>query len=180
MIETERLVLRPLVENDCPTIVRELNNFAVCKNLSRVPYPYHLSDAADFLQFVQGLDERSLTCAIALNSNSKELIGIVSYEFSSSQENAELGYWLSENHWRKGIMSEAVMPVVNHAFTISKLETLISCFHNDNPNSGRVLKKVGFREQAQCISFSKAQGKDVPVTNLQLTREKWKETHPSP
>ena len=173
MIKTDRLLLRPLAESDCPAIVAELNNFAICKNLARVPFPYHLSDAAEFLTFARSLDQRSLVCAITLNPNPDTLIGIVSYEYSPEKSDAELGYWLSENYWRKGIMSEAVNAIVDHAFTISKLETLVSCYHNDNPNSGRILKRIGFRLRDQSTNFSKAQGTIVPVTNMRFTREMW-------
>ncbi len=173
MIETERLVLRPLRESDVEAIVTELNNYNIARNTARIPQPYHKDDAIEFLHFTKTLDRRSLVCAISPKSTPQEFWGIISYEFSVQKNDAELGYWLSEAQWGKGIMSEAAHAVVAHAFTTSKLEKLIACFHNDNPVSGRILRNLGFVEIGHCISFSKAQGKEVPVTNLHLTFATW-------
>lgn len=173
MIETARLRLRPLHQNDVETFVRELNNFEITRNLSRVPFPYLASDATDFIKFAGTVDGRSLICAIAPKASPDQLIGVISYEFSVEKNNAELGYWLAEAHWGKGLMSEAAEVIAQHAFTISKTETLIACHHNDNPVSGRILTKLGFVEVAHSTSFSKAQGKAVAVTNLSLSRNLW-------
>jgi RimJ/RimL family protein N-acetyltransferase len=173
MIETTRLRLRPLRQDDCTIIVGELNNFKISRNLARVPYPYHYDDAVDFLGFVKTLDQRSLVSGIEIKFKPGQLIGAISYEYDAAKNNADFGYWLSEAQWGKGYGKEAARAVVRHAFTVSKLETLISCYHDDNPNSGRILRGVGFEEVAQCTSFSKAQGMDVPVTNMRLTRANW-------
>jgi RimJ/RimL family protein N-acetyltransferase len=173
MIETTRLRLRPLREADAPTIVEELNNFAISRHLARVPFPHHLDDAIDFLRFVATLDERSCMCAVELKSQPDHMIGIISYEFSAEKNDAEFGYWLAELHWRHGIMKEAANAMVRHAFTVSKLETLVSGFHNDNPVSGRILFGLGFEETHQTMNFAKAQGVEVPITKMRLTREKW-------
>ncbi len=173
MIETSRLLLRSLLESDVETIVAELNNYNIARNTARIPQPYHKDDAIEFLQFVEILDSNSKVCAISPKSNPDKLWGVVSYEFSAQKNDAELGYWLSQAQWGKGYMSEAVSAIVEHAFTVSALDKLIACFHNDNPVSGRILKNVGFEEVGHCSSFSKAQGKEVAVTNLALTRATW-------
>jgi RimJ/RimL family protein N-acetyltransferase len=177
MIETSRLILRDIHLSDVDTIVRELNNFNIARNTARIPFPYHRDDALDFINFIRTLDNRSLTCAITDKSNPAQMLGIVSYEFSIQQNDAELGYWLAESHWRKGIMTEAVAAIVDHAFNTAKLEKLVSCYHNDNPVSGRILRGIGFVEVEHCTSFSKAQGKDVAVTNLKLSAAEYKKGH---
>ena len=177
MIETPRLILRDVDLNDVDTIVPELNNFNIARNTARIPQPYHRDDALDFLNFVKTLDERSLVCAISDSSNPSQLLGIVSYEFSVEQNDAELGYWLSESYWGKGLMTEAVGAMVHHAFNTTKLEQLVSCYHNDNPVSGRILRRVGFVEVGQSTSFSKAQGREVAVTNLKLSATDYKKGH---
>ena len=173
MIETKRLLLRPLEERDLYRLVTELNNFNIARNTSRIAHPYLMSDAREFFEFVQALDQNSLVCAIAIKTEPTQLVGIISYEYKASKNDAELGYWLSEAEWGKGLMSEAASAVVRHGFTVSKLEKIIACYHNDNPISGRILRKLGFEDIGQCASYSKAQGKDVTVTELQLRRERW-------
>lgn len=173
MIETTRLHLRPLLENDLNTLVTELNNFNITRNTARIPYPYTIEDAAAYLAYGCSLNSQSLGLAITIATEPAKIIGGISYLFSVEKNDAELGYWLSEAQWGKGLMSEATTAMVNHAFTVSNIEKLAACYHNDNPVSARILKKLGFEEGAQCSNFSLAQGKDVAVTNMQLTREMW-------
>jgi RimJ/RimL family protein N-acetyltransferase len=173
VIETERLILRPLAESDISTIVAALDDFNICRNLARVPWPYHRDDALDFLSFVASCDHRSRFSAICIRETPGILIGIISYEWSEAQQNAELGYWLNTPHWGKGLMTEAATAMVHLAFVENRHPTLVSCYHDDNPVSGKILARVGFERIGACNHFSKAQGKEIPVTNMQLTRQRW-------
>ncbi len=173
MIETQRLILRSLREADVSVLVTELNNFNIARNTSRIAHPYREQDAHEFFSFVQNLDEQSLVCAIALKPQPQSLCGVISYEYKADTADAELGYWLSEAKWGEGLMSEAAHAVVTHAFTVSKLEKLVACHHDDNPVSGRILRKLGFQRSGVSTSFSRAQGQHVSVTEFGLTRERW-------
>jgi [ribosomal protein S5]-alanine N-acetyltransferase len=173
MIETKKLLLRQLHESDFPTLVRELNNYNITRNTGRVPYPYSLQDAVDYLQFVKGLSSKSCVRALTRPSSPEKLLGVVAYLFSAEKDDAELGYWLIESEWGKGLMSEAVGAMVGHAFGVTNIEKLIATFQIENPASGRVLQKAGFNEIGQSMNFSKAQGKEVAVTNMTLTKEMW-------
>ena len=175
VIETPRLILRPLRPEDMPVIVDCLSDYAVCRNLARVPFPYHMSDAEAFLDFVATLDERSAVCAITLRDNPAKLIGIISHEYSEAKQNSELGYWLSVPFWGQGYASEAASTLVADAFTQRAAELMVACYFNENPASGKVLRRVGFEEVGSCLAFSKAQGIDVPVSNMQLTRTRFVE-----
>jgi RimJ/RimL family protein N-acetyltransferase len=71
-------------------------------------------------------------------------------------------------------MTEAARAMVELAFTKSNLESLSSCYFNENPASGKVLSHAGFEIISQSTQFSKARGKNVPVTMVELTRENWR------
>ena len=172
-IETRRLLLRPLRDDDAQTLVDELNNFAIACNTAHIPKPYHRSDALEFLDFAKAGNERSRISGVEEKARSGQLIGIISYEWSEAKGDAELGYWLSQSVWGRGFGSEAALRMVEDAFADAGHVTLAACYHNDNPASARILTKVGFEIVGSCTSFSKAQGKDVPVTNMRLTRERW-------
>jgi [ribosomal protein S5]-alanine N-acetyltransferase len=176
MIKTKRLTLRPLQQEDAAPLERELNNFNITRNTGRVPYPYSNQDAVEYLQFVSQQPAQSCIRAITLKD---QLIGVIGYLYSIEKQDAELGYWLSEQHWGKGFMTEAADAMVHRAFTVSNTPKLIACFQNENPVSGRILAKLGFVEIGGCNSFSKARGEDVPVTNTELMREGWLATQKS-
>lgn len=173
ILETPRLLLRHTEMRDAGTFVEELNNFHIVRNTARVPFPYHHDDAVEFLLFANGLDDRSCVAAITLKSEPDELIGVISYEWSNAKQDAELGYWLSERVWGKGFGTEAAAAIVDHAFGVNGHAKLVACFHNDNPASGRILSRLGFKAAGACSNFSKAQRREVAVTNMQMLRSDW-------
>jgi RimJ/RimL family protein N-acetyltransferase len=172
-ITTPSLVLRPFENKDAEAITVQIGDYDVCKNTARVPYPYTAADAQAFLGWVEGLDVRSLCLAITERDGNDRLIGAISYEFVSAKADAELGYWLAKPYWNRGYMKEAAKAMVHHAFTATQLPLIVSCYFNDNPNSGKILRGVGFEDAGQCTVFCKAQGMDVPVANMRLSRERW-------
>jgi RimJ/RimL family protein N-acetyltransferase len=173
IIETARLLLRPLRSNDAPEIAEKINNYEISKNLARVPFPYTLADAEDFLEWAANLDERSDFRVLSLKQQPDVLIGIISYDWAEDKQRAELGYWLVQEQWGKGLMTEAARAMVELAFTHSRLENLSSCFFNENPASGKVLAHAGFEVTGLCSHFSKARGHEVPVTTVALTKSQW-------
>ena len=172
-LNTRRLLLRPLRDDDAPALSQGLNNFKVSRNLTRVKYPYALADAEAFITKQRGFDPRSVICAITFRAAPDEVIGIIAYEYRLGSEGAEFGYWLRECCWHMGLMSEAAASLVHHAFTNGGAETLLSGYHADNPNSGRILQRVGFVETYRGRSFGLAQNCEVPTVKLRLTREDW-------
>ena len=173
IIETKKLRLRPLVDNDAAFIAREIGNFNVSRNLARVPHPYSLDDAIDFLDWIKSYDDWSLVCGVELKSAPNQLIGIISYEHDNAEDTIELGYWYAEKHWGNGYGREAAAAMVHDAFMVKKIERLIASFHNDNPASANILLGLGFIEISQGPYYSKAQSTDVPSTRLHLTRNQW-------
>ena len=84
-----------------------------------------------------------------------------------------MGYWLGVDYWGKGYATEAAAAVVDHAFTISKVQSLPSGYHKDNPASGRVLSKLGFRIVGEEMQESVGSGGTVDTWLLLLTRADW-------
>ena len=173
IIETGRLLLRPLRDDDAITIATLINDYEISKNLARVPFPYTLADAGEFLAWLKTCTMQSRFSAICLKDSGDSLQGIISYEWSEAKQNAELGYWLVKDHWGKGLMSEAARAMVNHAFGVAGVDVIVSCYFDENPASGKVLRNAGFKTVGACLQMSKAQGREVPVTNMRLTRERW-------
>lgn len=176
-LETRRLLLRPLRDDDAPAMARALNNYEVVKNLSLVPFPYRLEHAEQFIGLQKGFDDRSMTSAIAFRAAPDELIGLISYKFEPGEAHAEFGYWLHEACWGMRIMSEAAAALVAHAFSNGNAEELRSGFWN--PVSGRILRRLGFEETHEAPIFSAAQNREVPAMKLRLSRSMWAEQQKS-
>jgi len=153
LLETERLLLRPLKAADISYFVPLLNNFEVSKNLSRVPYPYTEDDACAFVVraaqgWAAGTDH-----PLAVLRKPDVFIGMCGVHPS---QDWEIGYWLGRPFWGSGYATEAARRAVAWAFEALKTEMLKSGWFHDNPASGRVLSKLGFRpageEGRSCVS----------------------------
>ncbi|WP_417309508.1 GNAT family N-acetyltransferase [Devosia sp.] len=138
-INTPRLVLRAPIRGDVPDLVALANNKAIAAKLSRLPSPYTRADGVAFVEiFAQRADQRPY--AITLGDR---MIGVVGLTLSSD-EPAELGYWLGEPYWGKGYMSEAVKALLTAAFETKLFPELQARALADNAGSLRVLEKSGF------------------------------------
>lgn len=173
VLETPRLLLRPLRLEDCDRLVDELNNMAIARNTARIPHPYHRADAFEFLDFAMGDVARSRIAGVEEKSRPGHLIGVISYEWSKAKGDAELGYWYAQSAWGRGLGSEAARAMVDDAFRGAGHDRMVACYHNDNPASARILAKTGFEVVGACSNFSKAQGREVTVTNMALSRARW-------
>ena len=170
-LETRRLLLRPLRDNDAPAMARALNNYEVAKNLSRVPFPYSQNEARQFILRQRGFDPQSKVRAITFRAAPDELLGVVAYEDKAKGETFEFGYWLSESCWGMRIMTEAAQAMVTQAFMSDGVEALTAGYWN--LISGRLLRNLGFVDTYLSSIFSLALNREVPVVRLELTRSKW-------
>lgn len=142
-LELTRCILRPLAESDAPSIARHANNRKIWINLRDVfPHPYALEDAVEFIERT-GMSERSITFAIDVNGAAVGTIGLVLRD-DVDRVSAELGYWLGQEFWGRGIMSEAVKAATAYGITHHQLTRVYAYTFDWNPASARVLEKSGF------------------------------------
>ena len=174
IIETERLMLRPLRESDFGDLVRQLNNLNISRNTARIPYPYTLKDAEEFYVASQTTGPRSLRRMMARKSSDR-VIGAIGYEGGVAEAATELGYWLAEAEWGKGFGGEAARAITDHAFEIAGHDRLVAGYRIGNEASRRILDRLGFRDTARIAMFSKGAGTEVPVMRMELTRQHWAE-----
>ncbi len=86
----------------------------------------------------------------ALNSKSvgaAPLVGAVGLEINEEDEKAELGYWVAETFWGRGVATEAATAMVRFGFEMLCLNKIFASHMVRNPASGRVLEKIGMRQE---------------------------------
>lgn len=172
IIETKSLLLRPLRAGDAAAIAHQINTEEITHNLARVPFPYGLTDAEEFLSWALPQQEKTRFSAICLKDDAETLRGAISYEWLEDYENAELGYWLAVPLWGQGLMSEAVAAMTAHAFAVAKINLMTSTYFAENPASGVVLRKAGFEETGTCKIYCRARDREVDAISMQLAKEK--------
>jgi [ribosomal protein S5]-alanine N-acetyltransferase len=156
VLRGERCTLRQWRIDDARSLVKHANNFNVAKHLrDRFPHPYSLRDAQQFLQAISNVGP-ILNLAIDVDG---EACGGLGYVPGSDVErySAEVGYWLGEARWGKGIVTEALTMFTGHAFADVGLLRLFALPFADNPASIRVLEKSGFSCEgilrSSCVKF---------------------------
>lgn len=136
-------VIRLWSLEDADAVQRYVNNRKIWLNLRDiVPHPYSLQDARAFLGFVTQAKPPT-DFAIA---NETEAIGCIGLRRGNDvhRKTAELGYWLGEPFWSRGIMTEAVTAFTHWAFRAFDLQRIFAEPFADNIASARVLQKAGF------------------------------------
>ncbi len=140
---TERLLLRPGWPEDAPALARAIGEETIVRNLATAPWPYDLTHARAFLETERGAHEASFL-VFRRTRGSPQLIGSAGLGRRPDGE-IELGYWISRPNWGLGYATEAAQAVVTIARDALRLDTLHAGHFLDNPASGRVLEKIGFR-----------------------------------
>jgi RimJ/RimL family protein N-acetyltransferase len=166
---TQRLTLRPGWIEDAPELARAIGHHEVVRNLSRAPWPYTRGDAEAFLSLpCASIDMRFLICA-AENGVSRIVGGVGIGPLG--EERHELGYWIAPDAWGRGYATEAGEAVLQIARTL-RLPRVTARHAIDNPASGRVLRKLGFRPTGRLGSYhSLGRGMDVQSVEFEQRLE---------
>ncbi|MDE2563466.1 MAG: GNAT family N-acetyltransferase [Sphingomonadales bacterium] len=140
-IRTERLFLRPGWPEDWRELHGAIADEAIVRNLARAPWPYSPDDARDFIALPR--DPRLPRFLVTLpGADGARIIG--GCGLHADEGEVALGYWLARHAWGKGYATEAACALLGLARALGHRK-LAACHAIDNPASGRVLRKAGFR-----------------------------------
>lgn len=143
-IEFGEWQLRSLQLSDAAALAKYGNNRAIWRNLwDRHPYPYGIEDAEEWIQFATG-QERETIFAIASADEAIGCIGLLPQD-DVARISAEVGYWLGEPFWNRGIATGALQALTEYAFSELGLIRLFATVMKWNPASARVLEKAGYQ-----------------------------------
>ena len=130
--------------DDATSLAKHANNRGVSRTLrDRFPYPYGLEDAKEFLARATTGEGLERNYCIEVDGSAVGSIGLTIGE-DVYRLSAEFGYWLGEELWGQGIMSEVVPAFVNYCFAKFSLKRMFASAYASNPASARVLEKSGF------------------------------------
>ncbi|MCS0505025.1 GNAT family N-acetyltransferase [Ancylobacter mangrovi] len=183
VLETGRLILRAPRIEDMAWIAELADNRKVAEMTANIPHPYGMADAAAFVANLPGGPD-AVTFAVFLK-NEAALRGADESTFGPpipvgmcgfnrrEDDVPEIGYWLGEPYWDRGIATEATRALIDHAFGDRDLEALVGAARVVNPASRRVLEKCGFQWTGVGLTRVRALGASVPVDRFRLERRLW-------
>jgi RimJ/RimL family protein N-acetyltransferase len=166
------LLLRPPEQADVPFIASLMSDFDVVKNLSRAPYPYRDDHAREFLgRQEEGRIKGTDFVFAIMRKGDGAFLGASGVHL---RENGfELGYWLGKPYWKQGYATEAGAEVLAFAFRNLRADRVWAGWFHDNPKSGNVLRKLGFRPDGADERNCLARGHSVYCNLVTMSREDW-------
>jgi len=138
-----KFTLRPFRETDLKSLVKYANNYNIAKFLTnQFPHPYTDEDGRMFISSVSNNNPANVF-AVVVNDEAAGSIGVFP-QSDIHEKNAEMGYWLAEPFWGKGIMTSAINETVEYGFKTFGITRIFARPFSSNPASQRVLEKAGF------------------------------------
>ena len=178
ILETERLIIRPYEEADAPLLFPLISN----PNTTRYTLWEHHQTIDDTCvmvrdyarsRYAEGVPE---PMAIAFKEDSgKQPIGSVGCFWGSHPNHTmELGYWLAEPFWGRGIMADACRALVTYCFNAFEPNRIQARVIEGNAASIRVLEKIGFRFEGTLRSSLLRRGKFEDLLHFSALKCEWK------
>ena len=162
--------------SDAKDLAAALSNKKVQDNLrDGLPYPYTEQDGKDFISAMLSADENeTFAFAITVDNTVIGSIGIFRQE-NIHRQTAELGYYIAEEYWGKGIMTEAVKQICKYVFAKSDIIRIYAEPFAYNIASCRVLEKAGFQYEGTLRSNAVKNGRVIDMEMYSLLKAEIKE-----
>ncbi len=142
MVDSE-ILLRRLLPDAADELAEMANNFKIWSNLlDTMPHPYSKEDAVRFIEMVSG-ESPTTTFGIHIDGKLCGVIGINPKE-DVYRFNMELGFWIGEKYWGRGIATEAARQIISIAFNTHHANRLTASVFEGNHASMKVLTNNGF------------------------------------
>ncbi|RED16366.1 GNAT family N-acetyltransferase [Parasphingopyxis lamellibrachiae] len=166
---TKRLLLRPGWAEDAPALAKAVDDERIARNTARIPWPYTQKDAEEYLAREQESEYPNFQI-IDRTVDPVRLIGRIG--FMEGEGAPEFGYWIRPDSWNQGYATEAAKAALAAVRSSLGYNRIIAGHFVDNPASGRVLEKLGFRRIGQYTRrFSLARGYDVECEMFESVEE---------
>lgn len=161
--------LREILINDAQDITHLLMNYNVSKHLWEIPNPYSIDDALEFIKCANSDFNTLKALHFAIESkiiprsrNNLKFVGTISVKnIDLVNKKADLGYWIGEQYWGRGIATECLKLIIDYAFSAELgLKQLCAYVFPENKASIRVLEKNGMNKIGEVNEYHKLSGRD--------------------
>jgi ribosomal-protein-alanine N-acetyltransferase len=171
-LQTARLILRPFQLSDAADVQRLAGAPEVASTTLNIPHPYKDGMAEEWIarhqeQFDNG---QMVHFAVTLKPQGT-LTGAVGLEINARHERAEMGYWIGVPYWGNGYCTEAARAVLRYGFEVLKLHRIFASHFPRNPPSGRVMEKIGMKQEGLLRGHVKKQDRFEDYVVYGLLRE---------
>lgn len=175
VIETERMILRPLTDEDVQSIFDYCSDPEVSKFTTWLPHKT-LDDSRALITHAKKNYQRGTPepYAITLKSDPKKVVGTVGWFWvSEPHKNIEIAYALARDLWGQGLMFEACKAVLNVAMKNHEINRISSRCIAENSGSARVMEKLGMKYEGTQRQVMFVKGKFVDLKLYSILKSEW-------
>ena len=159
IFQSSEFTLRHYQQSDEKSLHKNINDKEIFRFTTRIPYPYMLEDAKDWIQNCQKMYRaKKKTEYVLVIDIDDEVAGSVSFH-NIAENKAEIGYWLGKKFRGKGIMAKAVKVMTEIGFEKFGLEKIYANVFVDNIPSQNVLKKNKYKKEGIIKNYHIKDGK---------------------
>lgn len=165
-------VIREWRVSDAAGLAKALSNLNVQNNLrDGLPYPYNEKDALDYINAMVSADKNN-TFAFAIEHNGIAVGSVGAFRQNNiHNRTAELGYYVSEDYWGKGIATQAVKLLCDYVFCNTDIIRIFAEPFAYNAASCRVLEKAGFQFEGILRKNAVKCGKIIDMKMYSIIRD---------
>jgi len=164
-IETRRLALRAPEDRDAARIAALADDYEIAKMTSRMPHPYGVADAREFVARAAAQDPRRDNTFL-IEHEDEGVVGCIGF-FHDADPVPEVGYWVGRPFWGRGFAGEALTGALDWARRSWGKRAVVAGHFEDNPASGRVLARAGFLYTGEVRTMpSRARGEPVRTRRM--------------
>ena len=166
-----KVTFRPWRPEDAADIAEIINNKKIQDNLrDGIPYPYTEKDSGEFItSMLNAAPDSTYAFAITVDSKVAGSIGVFR-QGNIHRRAGELGYYVAEEYWGKGVMTEAVKQICHYIFENTDIIRIFAEPFAHNAASCRVLEKAGFRYEGTLKANAIKNGQIIDMKLYALTR----------
>lgn len=174
-IEGNTIIIRKLRKSDAPSIYQNAKHFEIAQ-YTTLPHPYKLKHAEEFIKTTRRKIRKKESYELGIESKeTRQIIGMISLmNLEHDNKNAEIGYWLGKQYWRRKIMKEAVSLILGFGFKQLKLVRIYARVMHPNITSAKLLEKLGFKYEGRMRKTTLREGKWMDDLRYSILKEEFK------
>ncbi len=174
ILETERLILRPLMLSDAP-LMRELAGHSdIAATTLHIPHPYPEGAAESFIESLAESAEKGSNFTFGIiHKRDAQFMGMIGIHPVAQFDRAEIGYWIGVPYWGQGYTSEAARRLVAFGFEELKLHRIYASYFIPNTASRRVMEKAGMTYEGTLRQHVKRFDRYYDLGFCGILRDEW-------
>ncbi|MDR2221817.1 MAG: GNAT family N-acetyltransferase [Flavobacteriaceae bacterium] len=147
-LQTERLILNQPHTDDISRLVEIMKNPIYNKNTTNIPFPYTEENGQFWVNLaLEGVEQGDKYIFAIRLKDTPTIIGGIGLGIDKANNKAEMGYWLDEQYWNTGMVTEAAKALVQFGFDTLGLHKIFATHFTYNEASGRIMQKIGMQQE---------------------------------